>query len=66
MQASVLVCVRILGVGSAASDKLLTALDSDRTTLRELAEHALDNPQLRHLHVFLPGYSDRPHNHRWT
>ncbi|MGH3818747.1 MAG: hypothetical protein ACRDRE_13510 [Pseudonocardiaceae bacterium] len=33
----------------ATSDKLLTALDSDRTTLRELAEHALDNPQLRHL-----------------
>jgi hypothetical protein len=78
-----------LAAVAATSDKLLTALDSDRTTLRELAEHALDNPQLRHLcehydildkivlhddpsgwrlrlHVFLPGYFDRPHNHRWT
>ena len=74
---------------SAASDKLLTALDSDRTRLRELAEQALGNSQLLHLcehydildkivlhddpsgwrprlHVFPPGYFDRPHNHRWT
>ena len=78
-----------LAAVAAASDKLLTALDSDRTTLRKLAERALDNPELLHLcehydildkivlhddpsgwrlrlHVFLPGYFDRPHNHRWT
>lgn len=34
---------------TAASAKLLTALDSDRTTRRELAERALDNPELLHL-----------------
>ncbi|MGH3755676.1 MAG: hypothetical protein ACRDRP_23890 [Pseudonocardiaceae bacterium] len=78
-----------LAAVATASDKLLTALDSHRTMLRELAEQALDNPDLLHLcehydildkivlhddpsgwrlrlHVFLPGYFDRPHNHRWT
>ncbi|MGH3711209.1 MAG: hypothetical protein ACRDRQ_24580 [Pseudonocardiaceae bacterium] len=74
---------------TATSDKLLTALNSDRRLLRQLAEHALDSPHLLplcehydildkivlhddpsgwrlRLHVFLPGYFDRPHNHRWT
>jgi predicted metal-dependent enzyme (double-stranded beta helix superfamily) len=78
-----------LAAVAAASDKLLTALDSNRTTLRELTERAFGNPELLHLcehydildkivlhddpsgwrlrlHVFLPGYFDRPHNHRWT
>lgn len=78
-----------LAAVTATSDKLLTALDSDRTMLRELAEQAVDNPELialcehydildkiilhddpsgwrLRLHVFLPGYFDRPHNHRWT
>jgi hypothetical protein len=78
-----------LAAVAAANDKLLTALDSDRTTLRELTERALSNPELLHpcehydildkivlhddpsgwrlrLHVFLPGYFDRPHNHRRT
>jgi hypothetical protein len=78
-----------LATVATASDRLLTVLDSDRTVLRELAERAVDNPELLHLcehydildklvlhddpsgwrlrlHVFLPGYFDRPHNHRWT
>jgi hypothetical protein len=78
-----------LATVTAANDKLLTALDSDRTALRELVERAIDNPHLLRLcehydildkivlhddpsgwrlrlHVFLSGYFDRPHNHRWT
>lgn len=63
-----------LAAVAAASDKLLTTLDSDRTMLRELAERALDKIVLRNdqsgwrlrLHIFLPGYFDRSHNHRWT
>jgi predicted metal-dependent enzyme (double-stranded beta helix superfamily) len=78
-----------LATVTAASDKLLTALDAHRGVLRELAEHAIGNPNLPplcehydildkivlhndptgwrlRLHVFLPGYFDRPHNHRWT
>lgn len=78
-----------LATVTATNDKLLTALDSNRTALRELAERAIDNPRLLRLcehydildkivlhddpggwrlrlHVFLPGYFDRPHNHRWT
>lgn len=78
-----------LATVTAASDKLLTALDSNRRLLRELANRAIDSPHLVHLcehydilnkiilhddpsgwrlrlHVFLPGYFDRPHNHRWT
>jgi hypothetical protein len=78
-----------LATVAATNHKLLTALDSDRTALRELAERAIGNPQLLRLcehydilgkiilhddpsgwrlrlHVFLPGYFDRPHNHRWT
>jgi predicted metal-dependent enzyme (double-stranded beta helix superfamily) len=72
---------------TAVSDTLLTALDADRTLLRELTERAIDDPDLLllcehydildklvlhddptgwRLHVFLPGYFDRPHNHRWT
>jgi hypothetical protein len=35
-----------LAAVTATSEKLLTALDSDRTTLRELAEQAVDNPEL--------------------
>ncbi|MEU4243130.1 hypothetical protein [Actinoplanes sp. NPDC026619] len=59
--------------------RLLTALTAqalDNPHLRELCEHydildkivLHDDPagwRLR-LHVFLPGYFDRPHNHRWT
>jgi hypothetical protein len=78
-----------LAAVTATNDKLLAALDSDRTTLSKLAEQAVDNPELialcehydildkivlrndpngwrLRLHVFLPGYFDRPHNHRWT
>jgi hypothetical protein len=74
---------------ASATDKLLTALDSDRALIRAYAESALSNPELRplwehydildkivlpddpsgwrlRLHCFLPGYFDRPHNHRWT
>jgi hypothetical protein len=74
---------------TAASDKLLTVLDNDRSALRALAETAVAEPRLLRLcehydildklvlhddpsgwrlrlHVFLPGYFDRPHNHRWT
>jgi predicted metal-dependent enzyme (double-stranded beta helix superfamily) len=74
---------------TAVSNTLLTALDTDRTLLRELTERAIDDPDLLllcehydildklvlhddpagwrlRLHVFLPGYFDRPHNHRWT
>lgn len=74
---------------SHTSDKLLTALDTNRPVLRKLAEGAIENPDLLslcehydildkivlhndptgwrlRLHVFLPGYYDRPHNHRWT
>jgi len=73
----------------AASDKLLTALDSDRGQLRALAAGVLADPALLalceqydilnkivvhddsagwrlRLHIFLPGYYDRPHNHCWT
>jgi hypothetical protein len=74
---------------TAASDKLLSALEAHRDVLRELAVYAIgdtnllalcehyalldkivlhDDPtgwRLR-LHVFLPGYFDRPHNHRWS
>ncbi|MGH4011911.1 MAG: hypothetical protein ACRDTH_27750 [Pseudonocardiaceae bacterium] len=38
-----------LAAVAAASDKLLTALDSDRTTLRKLAEQTLDTPELLRL-----------------
>ncbi|MGH4011486.1 MAG: hypothetical protein ACRDTH_25530 [Pseudonocardiaceae bacterium] len=78
-----------LAAVAAASDKLLVTLDSHRSVLRELAEHAIGNPDLLsmcehydildkivlhndptgwrlRLHIFLPGYFDRPHNHRWT
>jgi predicted metal-dependent enzyme (double-stranded beta helix superfamily) len=78
-----------LATVTAASDKLLTALDVHRDALRELTEHAVGNPELLplcehydilnkivlhddptgwrlRLHIFLPGYFDRPHNHRWT
>ena len=74
---------------TAASNKLLTALNAHRGVLRELAEHAIGNPDLLpmcehydilnkialhndptgwrlRMHIFLPGYFDRPHNHRWT
>lgn len=74
---------------TAASDKLLTTLDTHRDVLRRLADGALANPDLLRLcehydilnkivlhddpagwrlrlHVFLPGYFDRPHNHRWS
>jgi hypothetical protein len=74
---------------TAASDKLLTALDTDRDTLRDLTDHTLTDPALfalcehydildklvlhddptgwrLRLHLFHPGYFDRPHNHRWT
>ncbi|MGH3755928.1 MAG: hypothetical protein ACRDRP_25260 [Pseudonocardiaceae bacterium] len=74
---------------TAVSHPLLTAIDNDRTLLRELTERAIDDPDLLllcehydildklvlhddstgwrlRLHVFLPGYFDRPHNHRWT
>lgn len=78
-----------LAAVTAASDKVLTALDTHRGELHELAERAVGNPDLLplcehydildkivlhndptgwrlRLHVFLPGYFDRPHNHRWT
>lgn len=78
-----------LAAVAAASDKLLVTLDAHRGVLRELAEHAIGNPDLLsmcehydildkivlhndptgwrlRLHIFLPGYFDRPHNHRWT
>jgi hypothetical protein len=73
----------------AASDKLLTTLDHDRTLLTALTARTAGDPALAdlcehydildkivlhddptgwrlRLHVFLPGYYDRPHNHRWT
>lgn len=78
-----------LSAVTAVSDKLLSALDTDRNLLRELTGHAMEDPGLLplcehydildkivlyndptgwrlRLHVFLPGYFDRPHNHRWT
>ncbi|MGH3888025.1 MAG: hypothetical protein ACRDSZ_15940 [Pseudonocardiaceae bacterium] len=35
-----------LAAVTATSDKLLNALDTDRTALRELAERAVDDPHL--------------------
>jgi hypothetical protein len=78
-----------LAAVTATTDKLLTALDSDRQLLHGLTDTALADPHLLslcehydildkiilyddptgwrlRLHVFLPGYFDRPHNHRWT
>ncbi|QOC89660.1 hypothetical protein [Micromonospora craniellae] len=74
---------------TAASDTLLTRLDTERDLLRGLVDGALADPNLLRLcehydildkivihddptgwrlrlHVFLPGYFDRPHNHRWS
>jgi hypothetical protein len=47
-------------------DRRLSALSEHYDILDKLVLH--DDPagwRLR-LHVFLPGYYDRPHNHRWT
>lgn len=78
-----------LAAVTAASDKLLTTLDTEPDLLQALADNAVGDPHLLHLcehydildkivlhddptgwrlrlHVFLPGYFDRPHNHRWT
>jgi hypothetical protein len=74
---------------TAASDTLLTRLDSEGDLLRGFVDGALADPNLLRLcehydildkivihddptgwrlrlHVFLPGYFDRPHNHRWS
>ena len=53
-------------VDGAAADPRLLALCEHYDILDKIVLH--DDPsgwRLR-LHVFLPGYFDRPHNHRWT
>ncbi|MEU7906366.1 hypothetical protein [Actinoplanes sp. NPDC049118] len=53
-------------VSKALADPHLTALCEHYDILDKIVLH--DDPtgwRLR-LHIFLPGYYDRPHNHRWT
>ncbi|WP_280352114.1 hypothetical protein [Nocardia abscessus] len=45
----------------------LLAMAEHYDILDKIVLHSDDNPGIRiRLHVFLPGYFDRPHNHRWS
>jgi hypothetical protein len=45
----------------------LLAMCEHYDILDKIVLHSDDNPGIRiRLHVFLPGYFDRPHNHRWS
>jgi len=73
----------------ATTRKVLDALTSDRSVIREILRDLPKRPELLalcehydildkivlwddptgfrvRLHIFLPGYFDRPHNHRWS
>ncbi|MCC3312248.1 hypothetical protein [Nocardia africana] len=65
----------LAGQPSLLRDRLLDL--ANRPELMQLCEHydildkivlaSADDPGVRvRLHVFLPGYFDRPHNHRWS
>ncbi|CAM4362178.1 hypothetical protein NONI108955_22690 [Nocardia ninae] len=45
----------------------LMAMCEHYDILDKIVLHSGDNPDIRiRLHIFLPGYFDRPHNHRWS
>lgn len=73
--ASKSVLTRIMADTAVLEDALLAV--PDRPELADLCEHydildkivLYDEPELGirvRMHVFLPGYFDRPHNHRWS